>query len=231
MVYAHHWQLLLFAACVVRSYLIVSVIIGAMSTPTVQMVAPAAAVVEDPSKHWTRHGPVLTACLVGINLLMVLLVFFYFWRFFSGKRGPPTSSTSTMASGGDDDEEEGASSSSSSSSADASPGRHHQDREDIASSLPVFVYSSSAAAPDVGDAGGNGKAAAAAECAVCIVEFHDGDRASLLPRCGHRFHADCIGAWLQLHSTCPLCRAAVLLHPAAAEPAKNDQPKDDDCPV
>uniref|UniRef100_A0A0E0L1I3 RING-type E3 ubiquitin transferase n=1 Tax=Oryza punctata TaxID=4537 RepID=A0A0E0L1I3_ORYPU len=208
-------------------------VIIAMSTPTVQsgnsMLAPAPAVVEDPSKHWTRHGPVLTACLVVINLLMVLLIFFYFWRFFSGKRGPPTSS-STMAGG--DDEEEGASSSADTPPAAASPGRHHQDREDIALSLPVFVYSStSAAASDVGDGGESGKAVA--ECAVCIVEFRDGDRARLLPRCGHRFHADCVGAWLQLHSTCPLCRATVLPPAVAAssDPAKNDQPKDDDCPV
>nr|CAD40946.1 OSJNBa0027G07.12 [Oryza sativa Japonica Group] len=39
---------------------------------------------EDASKHWAPRGAVLTAFVVGINLLMVLLVFFYFWRFFSG---------------------------------------------------------------------------------------------------------------------------------------------------
>jgi hypothetical protein len=58
--------------------------------------------VEDANKHWAPHGAVLTAFVVGINLLMVLLVFFYFWRFFSGKRGPPSSSS--MAGGADDEE-------------------------------------------------------------------------------------------------------------------------------
>ncbi|EEE61104.1 hypothetical protein OsJ_15012 [Oryza sativa Japonica Group] len=57
---------------------------------------------EDASKHWAPRGAVLTAFVVGINLLMVLLVFFYFWRFFSGKRGPPSSSS--MAGGPDDEE-------------------------------------------------------------------------------------------------------------------------------
>jgi hypothetical protein len=75
---------------------------------------------------------------------------------------------------------------------------------------------------------------AAPECAVCIVEFRDGDQVRLLPRCGHRFHAACVGAWLQLHSTCPLCRASVLAPPPTAAEPKNDDPKDDggaECPV
>nr|AAW56915.1 hypothetical protein [Oryza sativa Japonica Group] len=192
------------------------------------MSTVAAPAVEDANKHWAPHGAVLTAFVVGINLLMVLLVFFYFWRFFSGKRGPPPSSSS-MAGGADDEE---AASSDSDTSPAASPrvswrrlrewpaGRRQQE-EDIASSLPVSVYSSA----DVG----NGKAAA--ECAVCIVEFRDGDLARLLPRCGHRFHADCVGAWLRLHSTCPLCRAAALPLAAstatASVPNNNDDPKDD----
>uniref|UniRef100_A0A0D3G6L0 RING-type E3 ubiquitin transferase n=1 Tax=Oryza barthii TaxID=65489 RepID=A0A0D3G6L0_9ORYZ len=197
------------------------------------MSTVAAPAVEDASKHWAPHGAVLTAFVVGINLLMVLLVFFYFWRFFSGKRGPPPSSSS-MAGGADDEE---AASSDSDTSPAASPraswrrlrewpaGRRQQE-EDIASSLPVSVYSSA----DVG----NGKAAA--ECAVCIVEFRDGDLARLLPRCGHRFHADCVGAWLRLHSTCPLCRAAALPlpPPPPPPPCPHTTPKGDaaaHCPV
>ncbi|KAF0925851.1 hypothetical protein E2562_018490 [Oryza meyeriana var. granulata] len=180
--------------------------------------APAPAV-EDPSKHWARHGPVLTACVVGLNLLMVLLVFFYFWRFFSGKRGPPSSTAGA-------DEE--------SSSADTSPAASpraswrlrgwpagRQQEEDIASSLSVSVYSAS-------EEDAAGQAGKAAECAVCIVEFRDGDRARLLPRCGHRFHADCVGAWLQLHSTCPLCRASLSKNDLKDAAAAAD---DEECPV
>uniref|UniRef100_J3M6A6 Uncharacterized protein n=1 Tax=Oryza brachyantha TaxID=4533 RepID=J3M6A6_ORYBR len=140
---------------------------------------PAAAAV-DTSTHWAPHGAVLTACVVGLNLLVVVLVFVYFWRFFSGKRGPP----STSLAGADEE----------SSSADTSPAGSpraswrqlpgwpaaSQRNEDIASSLPVSVYSAS----DVDAGGHDGKAP---ECAVCIVEFRDGDLARPPPR-GPRHH-------------------------------------------
>ncbi|KAG8067907.1 hypothetical protein GUJ93_ZPchr0005g15804 [Zizania palustris] len=192
-----------------------------MSTAQSGVSSPAPAPVEDPSKHWAPHGPVLTACLVGLNLLMVLLVFFYFLRFFYGKRGQPSPS----AGAGEE-----------ASSADTSPagspraswrlrgwpvGGQQEEEEDIASSLPVYVYSA-----DDDDAAGGGQGKSVAECAVCIVEFRDGDRARLLPRCGHRFHAECVGAWLQLHATCPLCRASVL-SPSAAAASETKNPKDD----
>ncbi|KAJ6812602.1 uncharacterized protein M6B38_148480 [Iris pallida] len=55
-----------------------------------------------------------------------------------------------------------------------------------------------------------------AECAVCLNEFDEGEKMRVLPRCGHRFHVDCIDMWFFSHSTCPLCRCAV---EAAASPA------------
>ncbi|KAL5203361.1 hypothetical protein ABZP36_014313 [Zizania latifolia] len=191
-----------------------------MSTARSSISSPAPAPAEDPSKHWAPHGPVLTACLVGLNLLMVLLIFFYFWRFFYGKRGQPSSSAGA-------DEEASSAHTSPAGSPRASwrlrgwpaGGQQQEEEEDIASSLPVSVYSAS---DDAAGGGGQGKAA---ECAVCIVEFRDGDRARLLPRCGHRFHADCVGAWLQLHATCPLCRASVLA-PSAATASEPKNPKD-----
>uniref|UniRef100_A0ACD5U355 Uncharacterized protein n=1 Tax=Avena sativa TaxID=4498 RepID=A0ACD5U355_AVESA len=184
----------------------------AQSPATTVAAAAAAAAAVEKSKHWAPHGPALTACLVTINLLMILLIFFYFWRFFSGKRGP-------SSLGGADEEAP-------SSSADTSPATSPRASRRLTDpdQLPVSVYDSSS------DDATGGKA----ECAVCIVEFRDGDLARLLPRCGHRFHAACVDTWLRLHSTCPLCRADVVApSPAAAEP-KNDDPKDDggvECPV
>ncbi|XP_057980209.1 RING-H2 finger protein ATL3-like [Malania oleifera] len=52
------------------------------------------------------------------------------------------------------------------------------------------------------------------ECAVCLCELSQGDKARLLPKCNHGFHVDCIDMWFQSHSTCPLCRNPV----AGAEP-------------
>ncbi|KAF3792234.1 RING-H2 finger protein [Nymphaea thermarum] len=51
------------------------------------------------------------------------------------------------------------------------------------------------------------------ECAVCLSEFEDGEKARLLPACRHSFHVDCIDMWFHSHSTCPLCRTVVKVEP------------------
>jgi E3 ubiquitin-protein ligase ATL10/75/76/77/78 len=67
--------------------------------------------------------------------------------------------------------------------------------------LPVvLVYSAS----------GTKLAGAAAECAICLAEFVDGDAVRVMPACGHGFHARCIERWLAARgrrSSCPTCRA------------------------
>ncbi|CAL4891259.1 unnamed protein product [Urochloa decumbens] len=83
-------------------------------------------------------------------------------------------------------------------------------------SLPSAPYFLSAA-------GGSGSASArgsgaSRECAVCLLEFADGDELRALPLCAHAFHADCIDVWLRAHASCPLCRAAVALPPPVASP-------------
>jgi len=47
------------------------------------------------------------------------------------------------------------------------------------------------------------------ECAVCLSELRDGEKARLLPKCKHGFHIECIDMWFQSNSTCPLCRNTV----------------------
>lgn len=47
------------------------------------------------------------------------------------------------------------------------------------------------------------------ECAVCLSELVEGEKARLLPKCNHGFHVECIDMWFQSHSTCPLCRNPV----------------------
>ncbi|KAG5409848.1 hypothetical protein IGI04_006167 [Brassica rapa subsp. trilocularis] len=48
------------------------------------------------------------------------------------------------------------------------------------------------------------------ECAICLSDLVKGDKARLLPKCNHSFHVECIDMWFQSHSTCPICRNAVL---------------------
>ncbi|PKA63147.1 RING-H2 finger protein ATL72 [Apostasia shenzhenica] len=48
-------------------------------------------------------------------------------------------------------------------------------------------------------------------CPVCLSDFEDGNAVCLLPECAHCFHVECIDQWLRSHSTCPVCRASLLL--------------------
>ncbi|CAN6277282.1 unnamed protein product [Urochloa humidicola] len=71
---------------------------------------------------------------------------------------------------------------------------------------PALVYSAT----------GTKLAGAAAECAICLAEFVDGDAVRVMPACGHGFHARCIERWLAggRRSSCPTCRAPL---PAAGQ--------------
>ncbi len=42
----------------------------------------------------------------------------------------------------------------------------------------------------------------------CVICKEDGGRGMQLP-CAHAFHCECIGPWLERHSTCPTCRQNV----------------------
>ena len=72
--------------------------------------------------------------------------------------------------------------------------------DSVIKTLPLFLYSAAAC---------TGKASAA-DCAVCLLEFEDGDYVRTLPLCFHAFHVECIDEWLRSHPNCPLCRTAIL---------------------
>lgn len=46
----------------------------------------------------------------------------------------------------------------------------------------------------------------AVACSVCLEDFDIDMEAKEMP-CGHKFHSDCILPWLELHSSCPVCRS------------------------
>ncbi|XP_062204404.1 RING-H2 finger protein ATL67-like [Phragmites australis] len=52
-----------------------------------------------------------------------------------------------------------------------------------------------------------------AQCVVCLAEYEEKDVLRLLPYCGHNFHMACIDMWLELNSTCPVCRISLRDNP------------------
>ncbi|KAM3238909.1 RING-H2 finger protein ATL80 [Capsicum annuum] len=70
--------------------------------------------------------------------------------------------------------------------------------------LPKFNYSPGTGGTD-GDGDGDG------ECAICLVEYVEGDEIRVLPNCGHRFHVLCVDTWLLSNSSCPSCRRTLVV--------------------
>uniref|UniRef100_A0A7S1PGL7 RING-type domain-containing protein n=1 Tax=Percolomonas cosmopolitus TaxID=63605 RepID=A0A7S1PGL7_9EUKA len=42
-------------------------------------------------------------------------------------------------------------------------------------------------------------------CTICLSDFECGECVTALP-CGHYFHTQCVGSWIDEHNTCPTCR-------------------------
>ncbi|KAK7275842.1 hypothetical protein RIF29_16968 [Crotalaria pallida] len=62
------------------------------------------------------------------------------------------------------------------------------------------------------------------ECAICLKRFEDHEVLRLLPRCNHAFHFECVDEWLNMHSTCPLCRDKVDNEDVIIVGQQNQQP-------
>jgi E3 ubiquitin-protein ligase RNF115/126 len=46
------------------------------------------------------------------------------------------------------------------------------------------------------------------ECTVCLNRFRCGENAVKV-KCGHLFHEECLGPWIEQHDTCPMCRGDI----------------------
>ncbi|KAF9603775.1 hypothetical protein IFM89_037861 [Coptis chinensis] len=72
-------------------------------------------------------------------------------------------------------------------------------------SFPTLVFSSGTKMKLAG------AGAEAAECAICLSEFVDGDGVRILPKCKHGFHVKCIEGWLSSQVSCPTCRTTCII--------------------
>ncbi|CAN1245676.1 E3 ubiquitin-protein ligase SIRP1 [Linum grandiflorum] len=59
------------------------------------------------------------------------------------------------------------------------------------------------------------------QCAVCLEDFELGSEAKEMP-CKHKFHEGCIHPWLELHSSCPVCRFQMPTEESKTESNGND---------
>ncbi|GMH36307.1 hypothetical protein BSKO_04175 [Bryopsis sp. KO-2023] len=48
-----------------------------------------------------------------------------------------------------------------------------------------------------------------ASCPICLEEYQKGEKLTVLPVCGHKFHSKCVGRWLRTRGDCPICRRCV----------------------
>ena len=61
------------------------------------------------------------------------------------------------------------------------------------------------------------RAVAQPACVICHEEFKVGNELCRLPGCAHCYHAECIGRWLAIKASCPLCNADLKAQWTAAD--------------
>jgi hypothetical protein len=158
----------------------------------------------EPHVRWNLSGSAMKVAIAGNVVVAVLFFAAVIWRmFFSGRDQDDDDAPQAQGAGGAAVVRPASSSATSTPRASPRPGGLGKD-ELLA--LPVYVHGSTPGPEEAG--GGEGRV----ECAVCISELRDGDTGRILPRCGHRFHAECVDRWFRSHATCPLCRAVVAGH-------------------
>ncbi|CAN6289508.1 unnamed protein product [Urochloa humidicola] len=152
-----------------------------------------------PHMQWRLHGSAVKVAIAGNIVFAVLFFAAIIWRIFFSGRGHDAAAVAPQAP-----HQQGAPGGGGAARPASTP-RAGGLGKDALLALPVYVHGSS---PEEGTR---------VECAVCISELRDGDTGRILPRCGHRFHAECVDRWFRSHVTCPLCRAVVADDGASGE--------------
>lgn len=46
------------------------------------------------------------------------------------------------------------------------------------------------------------------KCAICLGDYEQDEEVKNMP-CGHQFHSECLGRWLKINRTCPICKQSL----------------------
>ncbi|KAG5515082.1 hypothetical protein RHGRI_036205 [Rhododendron griersonianum] len=79
------------------------------------------------------------------------------------------------------------------------------------SNLPVFPHRSTAVSDVESGSCGSNSTVRESECSICLGLFEDEEIVKVLPKCQHAYHSECVDKWLSARSSCPLCRASLLV--------------------
>jgi hypothetical protein len=47
------------------------------------------------------------------------------------------------------------------------------------------------------------------KCSICLLDFKLNDNISLLNKCGHKFHSECLNIWISQKNVCPFCKNTI----------------------
>ncbi|RZC90693.1 hypothetical protein C5167_028525 [Papaver somniferum] len=77
--------------------------------------------------------------------------------------------------------------------------------QDTINSFPVILHRS-------GDPN-----SAETQCSICLSILQDEEKVKVLPGCNHCYHLECVDKWLSTQSSCPLCRASLVVKKSLPE--------------
>ncbi|RLN25285.1 RING-H2 finger protein ATL39 [Panicum miliaceum] len=159
------------------------------------MSSPNSWLFSDSSRYSTRARLLFMGLSFAIGILTFLL-YLAIWYICSSRRRRSRQQRGTGAA----------------ADVEAADGGDRGMSADAIAALPTFTFAR--------DEDGRGPAAVL-DCPVCLGQVQAGEKVRRLPKCAHAFHAECVDAWLRAHSTCPMCRAAVVGPAAAAAATKH----------
>lgn len=72
--------------------------------------------------------------------------------------------------------------------------------------VPCMAGPSSSSAPS--EETEAGEQVAVDKCAICLGDYDVDEEVKHMP-CGHMFHSECLGRWLKINRTCPICKQSL----------------------